>query len=82
MGWACPSCDGLGTETFFDPMLVVPQDDVSLKDGAIMPWTGAQSPYYTQTLESLAKHFKFAMTTPWQDIPAATRQQMSAIISV
>ncbi len=71
---ACPACDGLGTETFFDPQLVVPQDDVSLKDGAIAPWTGAQSPYYTQTLESLARHFKFAMTTPWQDIPAATRQ--------
>jgi excinuclease ABC subunit A len=73
---ACPSCDGLGTESFFDPQLVVPQDDVSLKDGAIMPWTGAQSPYYTQTLDSLAKHFKFAMTTPWQEIPAATRQQI------
>ncbi|WP_198368613.1 excinuclease ABC subunit UvrA [Roseomonas rosulenta] len=71
---ACPACDGLGTETFFDAQLVVPQDDVSLKDGAIMPWTGAQSPYYTQTLESLARHFKFAMTTAWQDIPAATRQ--------
>ncbi|NMJ42243.1 excinuclease ABC subunit UvrA [Roseomonas sp. JC162] len=73
---ACPACDGLGTESFFDPQLVVPQDDVSLKDGAIMPWTGAQSPYYTQTLESLAKHFKFAMTTPWQDIPDATRRQI------
>ena len=73
---ACPACDGLGTETFFDPQLVVPQDDVSLKDGAIAPWTGTQSPYYTQTLESLAKHFKFAMTTPWQDIPAAVRKQV------
>ena len=71
---ACPACDGLGTETFFDAQLVVPQDDVSLKDGAVAPWTGAQSPYYTQTLESLAKHFKFAMTTPWQEIPATTRQ--------
>jgi excinuclease ABC subunit A len=73
---ACPACDGLGTETFFDPQLVVPQDDVALKDGAIMPWTGAQSPYYTQTLESLARHFKFAMTTPWQDIPSQVRQQI------
>jgi excinuclease ABC subunit A len=71
---ACPACDGLGTESFFDAQLVVPQDDASLKDGAILPWTGAQSPYYTQTLESLARHFKFAMTTPWQDIPAAVRQ--------
>ena len=73
---ACPACDGLGTETFFDAQLVVPQDDVSLKDGAIAPWTGAQSPYYTQTLESLAKHFKFPMSTPWQDIPATVREQI------
>jgi excinuclease ABC subunit A len=73
---ACPACDGLGTETFFDAQLVVPQDDVSLKDGAIAPWTGAQSPYYTQTLESLAKHFKFPMSTPWQDIPATVRGQI------
>jgi len=71
---ACPACDGLGTESFFDPQLVVPQDDVALKDGAILPWTGAQSPYYTQTLESLARHFKFAMTTPWQDIAPHIRQ--------
>jgi len=71
---ACPACDGLGTESFFDPQLVVPQDDASLKDGAILPWTGAQSPYYTQTLESLARHYKFAMTTPWQAIPAELRQ--------
>jgi len=73
---ACPACDGLGTESFFDPQLVVPQDDLSLKDGAIQPWTGAQSPYYTQTLESLARHFRFAMTTPWRDIPEAVRRQI------
>jgi len=73
---ACPACDGLGTESFFDPQLVVPQDDLSLKDGAIQPWTGAQSPYYMQTLESLARHFRFAMTTPWRDIPEAVRRQI------
>lgn len=73
---ACPACDGLGTESFFDPQLVVPQDDVSLKDGAIVPWTGAQSPYYDQTIESLARHFKLPLTTAWQDIPAAIRKQI------
>ncbi|MFM7781025.1 MAG: excinuclease ABC subunit A, partial [Alphaproteobacteria bacterium] len=67
---ACPVCDGLGTESFFDPQLVVPQDDVALKDGAIMPWTGASSPYYDQTLQSLAAHFKVKMTTAWQELPA------------
>jgi len=71
---ACPACDGLGVESFFDPQLVVPHDEVSLKDGAVMPWAGASSPYYDQTLDSLAKHFRVAMTTPWADLPAAVRQ--------
>jgi excinuclease ABC subunit A len=70
---ACPTCDGLGTQSFFDPMLVVPDDSKSLKDGAVQPWSGASSPYYDQTLESLARHYKVAMTTPWADLPKAFR---------
>jgi len=70
---ACPVCDGLGTQTFFDPMLVVPDDTRSLKDGAVAPWAGAQSPYYDQTLESLARHFKVATTTPWGELPKQVR---------
>ncbi len=70
---ACPTCDGLGTQSFFDPMLVVPDDAKSMKDGAVQPWAGAQSPYYDQTLESLARHFKVAMTTPWVDLPKPFR---------
>jgi excinuclease ABC subunit A len=70
---ACPSCDGLGTQTFFDPMLVVPDDLRSLAEGAIAPWSGAQSPYYDQTLESLARHYKVATATPWGDLPAGVR---------
>src|ERR1700723_808659 len=49
---ACPACDGLGTETFFDPAGVVPDERLTLADGAIAPWTGSQSPYYDQTLQS------------------------------
>ena len=51
---ACPACDGLGTELFFEPDLVVPDENLSLARGAIAPWarTGATSPYYQQTLES------------------------------
>jgi excinuclease ABC subunit A len=71
---ACPTCDGLGTQSFFDPMLVVPDDTRSLKDGAVQPWAGASSPYYDQTLESLARHHKVAMTTAWADLPKAFRQ--------
>ncbi|HEY4253333.1 MAG TPA: excinuclease ABC subunit UvrA [Roseomonas sp.] len=70
---ACPTCDGLGTESFFDAQLVAPDEQRALKDGAILPWTGASSPYYDQTLESLARHYKLAMTTPWGEIPEAVR---------
>ncbi|HUJ38754.1 MAG TPA: excinuclease ABC subunit UvrA [Hyphomicrobium sp.] len=68
---ACPVCDGLGTELQFEPDLVVPDPALSLADGAVMPWarTGASSPYYEQTLESLAKHFKVQMSTPWEKLP-------------
>jgi excinuclease ABC subunit A len=71
---ACPACDGLGVETFFDPELVVPDDRAGLADGAIAPWTGAQSPYYDQTLQSLARHFKQTTKTPWIDLPDDVRQ--------
>src|SRR6202051_3154751 len=70
---ACPACDGLGVESFFDPHLVVPDERRSLADGAIAPWTGAQSPYYDQTLQSLARHFKIATRTPWQGLPQNVR---------
>ncbi len=68
---ACPKCDGLGTELKFEADLVVPDPTLSLKKGAVYPWakTGNTSPYYEQTLEALAKHFKVAMTTPWEKLP-------------
>ncbi|MFC7552000.1 hypothetical protein ACFQU7_06550 [Pseudoroseomonas wenyumeiae] len=55
----------MGTESFFDPHLAVPDDNRSLADGAIAPWAGNGAAYYDQTLESLAKYFKVKMTTPW-----------------
>ena len=70
---ACPACDGLGVESFFDPELVVPDDRAGLADGAIVPWTGAQSPYYDQTLQSLARHFKQTTKTPWNELPEDVR---------
>ncbi|MEM1104122.1 MAG: excinuclease ABC subunit UvrA [Pseudomonadota bacterium] len=66
---ACPACDGLGVELFFSPDLVVPETERSLRKGAIAPWSKTTSPYYTQTLDSLAKHYKFSTTVPWADLP-------------
>ncbi len=70
---ACPACDGLGLEQFFDPSLVIPDERVSLAEGAIAPWSGAQSPYYDQTLASLARHFKVSTRTPWHELPDRVR---------
>ncbi len=73
---ACPECDGLGTELFFEPDLVVPDDSVSLARGAIAPWakTSASSPYYQQTLEALARAYQQKMTTPWKELPEDFRE--------
>ena len=72
---ACPACDGLGTELKFEADLVAPDQSLSLRDGAVVPWakTGNTSPYYNQTLEALARHFKFSMATAWKDLPKKAR---------
>jgi excinuclease ABC subunit A len=75
---ACPTCDGLGTELQFEPDLVVPEPNLSLAEGAIYPWarSGAASPYYEQTLEALAKHYKVSMNTPWEKLPKSVRDAL------
>jgi excinuclease ABC subunit A len=67
---ACPTCDGLGTQLQFETDLIVPDGALSLADGAIWPWakTGNTSPYYEQTLTSLAKHYKFSLKTPFDKL--------------
>ncbi len=67
---ACPACDGLGEKQYFDPQLVVPNSELSLKKGAVMPWAKSNppSPYYMQVLGSLARHFGFDLETPWRDL--------------
>jgi excinuclease ABC subunit A len=71
---ACPACDGLGTTLYFDPELVVPDESKTLREGAIAPWASSTSQYYTQTLDSLARHFKFSVTTPWKDLAEKFRK--------
>jgi len=70
---ACPTCDGLGSERTVDPALVVPDDTLSLRDNAIAPWGKSSSPYYLQTLEALARHYRFSLDTAWAKLPEAAR---------
>ena len=70
---ACPACDGLGTQFFIDPVAVVPDGGLSLYKGAIAPWSRSTSPYYTQTLEALARHCGFKMSSVWNDLPEDAR---------
>src|SRR5438045_2400769 len=71
---ACPSCDVLGTKLYFDPDLVVHDDSRSLHDGAVSPWSHSSSPYYGQTLQSIARYFKQSMHTPWAELPEKMRK--------
>ena len=71
---ACPACDGLGVEQTIDPDLVVPDKARSLKQGAIAPWAKSTSPYYGQTLDALAKHYGFKLTTPFAELPEKARE--------
>jgi excinuclease ABC subunit A len=71
---ACPACGGLGSEQTVDPELVVPDPKLTLRKGAIAPWARSTSPYYLQTLESLAKHYKFRLDTPFEDLPERVRE--------
>ncbi|MFQ5764462.1 MAG: excinuclease ABC subunit UvrA, partial [Rhodospirillales bacterium] len=73
---ACPACDGLGTQMYFDPELVVADDRLSLNGGAITPWAGSSSRYYAQTLASLAEHFGLDQDTPFATLPKATREMI------
>ncbi|WP_299324063.1 excinuclease ABC subunit UvrA [Parasphingopyxis sp.] len=67
---ACPACDGLGEKLEFDEDLVVPNGELSLKKGAVVPWAKSNppSPYYMQVLGSVAKHFEFSLDTPWNEL--------------
>ena len=66
---ACEECEGIGSNLNVDPKLVIQDDNKSLQDGAIVPWSKSSSLYYAQTLASLAKHYKFSLTDKWKKIP-------------
>lgn len=62
---ACPSCGGIGTKMAIDPIKIVPNKNLTLKDGAIAPWSKSSSLYYNQTLEALGKVYGFKLTDKW-----------------
>lgn len=73
---ACPKCNGLGSEHYFDPQLIIPNGKLSLKEGAIAPWHSTSSKFssnepkiYQQTLESLAAHYDFSIYKPYEELP-------------
>ena len=72
---ACPECTGIGVRKEVDPELVVPDDEMSLAEGAIAPWAGGQSAdYFVRLLESLSETIGFRMDTPWRKLPARAQK--------
>ena len=71
---ACPVCDGLGMKLAFDAELVVPDKGKTLHKGALAPWARSPSPFYTQTLQALARHYGFSMDKPWIELPEQAHQ--------
>ena len=71
---ACPVCDGLGVELFFDDRLVVPDVTLKIADGALAPWRKGKSPYFLQTIEAIAKHYGFNKSARWKDLDPAIQE--------
>ena len=71
---ACPDCDGLGVELFFDERLVVPDSSLRIADGALAPWRKGKSPYFMQTIEAITKHYGVDRNARWRDLPEQVQQ--------
>ncbi|EWS82808.1 excinuclease ABC subunit UvrA [Brachybacterium phenoliresistens] len=73
---ACPECTGLGQKLEVDPELVVPDEDLSLAEGAIAPWTMGSSDHHQEMLAGLAEELKFSMDTPWRALPQRAKEAL------
>ncbi|MBR7742205.1 excinuclease ABC subunit UvrA [Phycicoccus sp. BSK3Z-2] len=75
---ACPDCTGIGTELEVDPELVVPDDDLTLAEGAIAPWASGSgaSEYFQRVLTALADEMSFSMDTPWRGLPKRAKEAL------
>jgi len=70
---ACETCSGIGSRWEIDPERLVPNPERTLKQGALAPWAGRESPYFKQTLAVLAKRYKFTLETPWKSLKKSVR---------
>ncbi len=73
---ACPECTGLGTRLEVDPELLVPDDELSLAQGAIAPWTQGSADYFQRLMTALGEQLEFSMTTPWRALPQRARDAL------
>ena len=72
---ACPECSGIGTKLEVDEELVIPDDSISINDGAIAPWAGGQSSeYFLRLLEALAEEVKFSLDNPWKKLSVKAKE--------
>ncbi|TRC99858.1 excinuclease ABC subunit UvrA [Mesorhizobium sp. WSM4303] len=71
---ACPTCDGLGSQRAIDASLIVPDENISLRDGAVSPWAKSTSPYYAQTLEALGKAYGFKLGDKFKDLTEEAKE--------
>ncbi len=71
---ACPYCDGIGARLYMDPVLIVPNENLSIDKGAIAPWYGFRTSFYAQTVNSLCDYLGVSTKTPWKDLPERAKQ--------
>src|SRR5207249_3703470 len=78
---ACPTCDGLGTRLEVDSELIVPNDELSIEEGAIAPWAAARLEYWHRLLEAVAKAHRVSTKTPWKRLPKEARGAVKAAVT-
>ncbi|MBD24074.1 MAG: excinuclease ABC subunit A [Candidatus Marinimicrobia bacterium] len=73
---ACPACDGLGVTMLFDPALIIPNENLSIEEGAVVPWSSSSvpSPYYFMALKGVLTHYGAKSTTPWKTLPSKIKK--------
>lgn len=70
---ACPHCDGIGAKLYMDPILIIPNTNLSIKQGAVAPWYNRRHGFFTDALTSLCRYLDISEETPWKDLPKRAR---------